>query len=192
MMAAQRSMYSLTCQLALCTGICPANQVTCIVVDECHKATGKADIVLAIRKMANDCLKFRVLGLSATPGKDRKAIQVCPGRQLIVENPLPRPLGLICLPLSAIPEVAAGMQEVVTNLMTARIEVREEGHPDVVKHVHQRHVQVVVVPLSNGPIAEARASLLHVLRDIINRLVSLRVSLDLSTDKNYGWDILFS
>ncbi len=56
--------------------------MTCIVVDECHKATGKADIVLAIRKMANDSLKFRVLGLSATPGKDRKAIQVCSCRWL--------------------------------------------------------------------------------------------------------------
>ena len=50
--------------------------VTCIVVDECHRATGKADIVLAIRKMAGDNLKFRVVGLSATPGRDRKAIQV--------------------------------------------------------------------------------------------------------------------
>lgn len=46
------------------------------MVDECHKATGKADIVLAIRKMANDSLKFRIIGLSATPGRDRKAIQV--------------------------------------------------------------------------------------------------------------------
>ena len=76
--------------------------------------------------------------------------------------------------------MAMGMQEVVTNLMTARIEVREEGHPDVMEHVHKRDVRVVVVPLSNGLIAEARSSLLHLLRDIINRLVSQRVCLDLS------------
>ena len=67
------------------------------------------------------------------------------------------------------------MQEVVTNLMAARIEVREEDHQDVVKHVHPRHVQTIVVPLSDGLIAEARGGLLHLLRDIINRLVSLRV-----------------
>ena len=74
------------------------------------------------------------------------------------------------------------MQEVVTNLMTARIEVREEGHPDVMQHVHKRDVQTIVVPLSNGLIAEARSSLLHVLRDIINRLVSLRVNLQIGTE----------
>lgn len=59
--------------------------------------------------------------------------------------------------------------------MTARIEVREETHPDVVRHVHPRHVQMIVVPLSNGLIAEARANLLHLLRDVINKLISLKV-----------------
>ena len=57
-------------------GICPAEKVTCIVVDECHRATGKTDIVLALRAMAAENYKFRVLGLSATPGRDRAAIQV--------------------------------------------------------------------------------------------------------------------
>lgn len=63
----------------------------------------------------------------------------------------------------------------MSNLMTSRIEVREEHHPDVIKHVHPRHVQVVLVPLSDSQIAEARNSLLHLIREIINRLVSLKV-----------------
>lgn len=57
-------------------GICPKELITCLVVDECHRATGKADIVLAIGDMRKAGIKFRVLGLSATPGKDRANVQV--------------------------------------------------------------------------------------------------------------------
>ena len=57
-------------------GICPAGRITCLVVDECHRATGKADIVLAVKRMREAGVKFRVLGLSATPGRDRESVQV--------------------------------------------------------------------------------------------------------------------
>ena len=61
-------------------GICPYDKVVCLVVDECHKATGKYDIVTAVKKMQAAGCKFRVLGLSATPGNTVDAIQVsCPG-----------------------------------------------------------------------------------------------------------------
>ena len=50
--------------------------ITCLVVDECHRATGKADIVIAVKKLRDYSIKFRVLGLSATPGKDRDSVQV--------------------------------------------------------------------------------------------------------------------
>ena len=46
------------------------------MVDECHKATGKYDIVTAVKKMQAAGCKFRVLGLSATPGNTVDAIQV--------------------------------------------------------------------------------------------------------------------
>lgn len=59
-------------------GICPREQVVCVVVDECHRATGKQDIVQAIRQMSEDGCKFRVVGLSATPGGKKEAIQVMP------------------------------------------------------------------------------------------------------------------
>ncbi len=46
------------------------------MVDECHRATGKADVVLAVKRMREAGVKFRVLGLSATPGRDRESVQV--------------------------------------------------------------------------------------------------------------------
>ena len=69
------------------------------------------------------------------------------------------------------------MQEVVKNLMITRVEVREETHPDVVRHVFSRNIQVIKVPLANEDLADARISLLHVLRDIISHLIGLKVSL---------------
>ncbi|KAK9842497.1 hypothetical protein WJX81_002950 [Elliptochloris bilobata] len=56
-------------------GICPYEVVTCVVVDECHRATGKADVVAAVAHMRKARCQFRVLGLSATPGSSREAIQ---------------------------------------------------------------------------------------------------------------------
>lgn len=57
-------------------GICASDLITCLVVDECHRATGKADIVIAVKALRAASVKFRVLGLSATPGKDRESVQV--------------------------------------------------------------------------------------------------------------------
>ena len=76
------------------------------------------------------------------------------------------------------------VQEVVKNLMITRIEVREETHPDVVRHVFPRDIQVIKVPLANEDLADARISLLHVLRDIISHLIGLKVSLASSAQKH--------
>ena len=51
-------------------------KVVCVVVDECHRAAGKSDVVEAIRHMREAGCKFRVVGLSATPGSKKEAIQV--------------------------------------------------------------------------------------------------------------------
>lgn len=59
-----------------CTGICPLQQVVCVVVDECHRAVGKYDIVPALQKLRDEGVRFRVLGLSATPGSKKESIQV--------------------------------------------------------------------------------------------------------------------
>lgn len=58
-------------------GICPYKKVVCLVVDECHRAKGNSDVVLAVKKLREEKCKFRVLGLSATPGSSNEAIQVC-------------------------------------------------------------------------------------------------------------------
>ena len=69
-------------------GICPYDKVVCLVVDECHKATGKYDIVTAVKKMQAAGCKFRVLGLSATPGNTVDAIQVsCTGAAAARKQP---------------------------------------------------------------------------------------------------------
>ena len=60
-----------------CPGICPHKKVVCLVVDECHRAKGNSDVVLAVKKLREEKCKFRVLGLSATPGSSNEAIQVC-------------------------------------------------------------------------------------------------------------------
>lgn len=59
--------------------------------------------------------------------------------------------------------------------MVSNIEVREDTHPDVVKHVHPRHVQIIRVPLAEGHVSETRSLLLNVLREVIVRLVGLKV-----------------
>ncbi len=62
--------------MSLRAGICPAQQIVCVVVDECHRATGKSEIVPALGYLRSQGVKFRVLGLSATPGSKKESIQV--------------------------------------------------------------------------------------------------------------------
>ena len=56
-------------------GICPLGQLVCVVVDECHKATGKYSYVEIIKQIKISGHGCRVLGLSATPGKDLYAVR---------------------------------------------------------------------------------------------------------------------
>lgn len=54
---------------------CPASQVVCVVFDEAHKATGDYAYVKVVELLEQASAKFRVVGLSATPGSNIKAIQ---------------------------------------------------------------------------------------------------------------------
>lgn len=56
-------------------GRCDAAMVTCLVLDEAHKATGSYAYVNVVKQLRNKGAKFRLLGLSATPGKDLKSIK---------------------------------------------------------------------------------------------------------------------
>ena len=55
--------------------LCPAHELVCLVIDEAHKATGQHAYVQAVRMLRERSGGFRVLALSATPGRDPMAVQ---------------------------------------------------------------------------------------------------------------------
>ena len=59
----------------LSSGICPAKEIVCCVIDEAHKALGNYAYTQVVRELVVNSVKFRVLALSATPGDDLTAIQ---------------------------------------------------------------------------------------------------------------------
>ncbi|KAF6257093.1 P-loop containing nucleoside triphosphate hydrolase protein [Scenedesmus sp. NREL 46B-D3] len=56
-------------------GTCPAHQLVCLVVDECHRATGDAAMAKSLQLLRERRARFRVLGLSATPGNSHDKIK---------------------------------------------------------------------------------------------------------------------
>ena len=54
---------------------CSALQVVCVVLDEAHKSTGEYAYCKVISHLEKAGAKFRVVGLSATPGTSIKAVQ---------------------------------------------------------------------------------------------------------------------
>jgi Fanconi anemia group M protein len=54
---------------------CLAEQVVCLVLDEAHKASGDYAYTQVVQLLRNGGAKFRLVGLSATPGTNIKAIQ---------------------------------------------------------------------------------------------------------------------
>ncbi|EOD15308.1 hypothetical protein EMIHUDRAFT_211457 [Emiliania huxleyi CCMP1516] len=57
------------------TGVCPGEDVVCLVVDEAHKATSNHSYVQAARLLGRRSAGFRVLALSATPGSNAERMQ---------------------------------------------------------------------------------------------------------------------
>lgn len=64
------------------TGACPSSELVCLVVDECHRATGDHAMANVVKLLREKREKFRVLALSATPGNNHAAIQVGSGCSL--------------------------------------------------------------------------------------------------------------
>jgi len=50
-------------------------RVACLVIDEAHKGRGKYSYVSVVNTIHQDNPFFRILALSATPGKDAKHMQ---------------------------------------------------------------------------------------------------------------------
>ncbi|XP_077617403.1 Fanconi anemia group M protein [Crocuta crocuta] len=59
----------------LSRGACPAAEIKCLVIDEAHKALGNYAYCQVVRELVKYTNHFRILGLSATPGSDIKAVQ---------------------------------------------------------------------------------------------------------------------
>lgn len=56
-------------------GRCEAKNIVCVVLDEAHRATGDHAYAVLVRLIEQSSAKYRLLGLSATPGTDIKSIQ---------------------------------------------------------------------------------------------------------------------
>jgi Fanconi anemia group M protein len=64
-----------TIQFDLEASRCNPDYFVCVVLDEAHRATGNHSYVTIVHRLFESNAKFRLLGLSATPGKTIKDIQ---------------------------------------------------------------------------------------------------------------------
>ena len=75
----ERRVFFLTPQVVmndLTREICPATKISCVVLDEVHRAQGNHAYCQVIKQLRqHESHKFRVMGLSATPGTDMSSIQ---------------------------------------------------------------------------------------------------------------------
>ncbi|KAG5455736.1 MAG: P-loop containing nucleoside triphosphate hydrolase protein, partial [Olpidium bornovanus] len=65
------------------TEACPAAEVSCVIVDEAHRATGNHANCEVIRELSRRNREFRVVGLTATPGTKVESIQAVVDNMLI-------------------------------------------------------------------------------------------------------------
>lgn len=75
---AERRVFFLTPQTFqndLRNGLIKAKDISCLVVDEAHHATGNYAYVNVVRQMRTETDSFRVLALTATPGKTVETVQ---------------------------------------------------------------------------------------------------------------------
>jgi ERCC4-related helicase len=56
-------------------GFCPVKSIVLLIFDEAHKAQGEYSYTTVVKQIAAVTRHFRVIGLTATPGTDKKAIQ---------------------------------------------------------------------------------------------------------------------
>lgn len=59
----------------LCSNACPAIKISCLVVDEAHRATGNYAYTQVVRQLTRKNKEFRMLALTATPGSSLDTVQ---------------------------------------------------------------------------------------------------------------------
>eukprot|EP00741_Cyanophora_paradoxa_P021381 tig00021350_g20640.t1 len=121
-------------------GVCPADEVVLLVVDECHRATGENANSVAVREAR-----------SPEPRRGGRGGAGLTWGQLARRNAWMRVVGLTATPGSD----AASVQAVVDNLLVERVAARSEGDPDVAPHVHGKEPEVKRVAPSREALAAA-------------------------------------
>ncbi|KAJ6247730.1 fanconi anemia group m protein [Anaeramoeba flamelloides] len=96
---------------------CPTDKIVCVIFDEIHHSLGNYDYVVLIKKILKQTNKFRVLGLTATPGTTTEQIQ-----------------------------------NVISNCLISKIEVRLDQNKDLYQHIHQKELEVqkIEIKTNNG------------------------------------------
>ncbi|KAJ3435510.1 fanconi anemia group m protein [Anaeramoeba flamelloides] len=96
---------------------CPTDKIVCVIFDEIHHSLGNYDYVVLIKKILKQTNKFRVLGLTATPGTTTGQIQ-----------------------------------NVISNCLISKIEVRLDKNKDLYQHIHQKELEVqkIEIETNNG------------------------------------------
>eukprot|EP00884_Botryococcus_braunii_P021370 jgi/Botrbrau1/7917/Bobra.9_2s0085.1 len=167
----------------VCQGVCPCEKVVCLVVDECHKATGRHDSVLASPPNEGHLrCKFRLLGLSATPGSNREAIQ---GKSMVVG-----PRASAVLQKNKCPELRLPAYQPAYVHTSDEAILRYAGSVDEPDDSKIEVETVVVSP--SAELSYCRDTLLALIRSVISRLVALKVyngSVDAETASAFAFKL---
>ena len=96
-------------------GVVNPKLITCLVVDECHKAQKQYSYVVVVQHLLQIHHHFRVLGLSATPGQDLDSVQG------IINN---LDINTICLRTRDDPDVRKYLKEVLEEEIVVKLNSR--------------------------------------------------------------------
>lgn len=150
----------------LANGVVDPKLITCLVVDECHKAQKQYAYVVVVQRLLQSHHHFRVLGLSATPGQDIESIQS------VITN---LDINTICLRTREDPDVRKYLKEVLEEEIVVKLNARYQKMID-------EWMGFVLNPLMRlnnlGLLAERNPRKLNkmMLLDLQSRVISGKVS----------------
>lgn len=117
--------------------ICPGNKISLIIMDEAHKARGKYPACEAIRLIASLTPHFRVVGLTATPGDNKKSIQT------IIHN-------LLISKIEVRTDESIDVKQYIQNKTIERIRVDSNGHSRKARDIFLRILERPLSWLQNN------------------------------------------
>ena len=130
-------------------GSCDASKIVCIVLDEAHKARGDYAYCKVIEEIERRGARFRVLGLSATPGTNIAAIQE------VIEN---LRIGQISVRFETDHDVKKYIHEKQTEVIV----VKQSSAINVIERLMSQLIQPLIDNLrSKNALTHGTASTLH-------------------------------